>query len=157
MAAASRSMAISRLMVFAVSGRFRVTSATEPRVSTWTLDADIGLPLRLLVRRDGDSQTGEFGCEFDLARQAGICLVVGQLGEQLALIRHGCRQPALPLGIDINVTGRARAHAAANCGNAVIELTQGLHDLQAGLRIDLVLDSVAIDDTQKRHELTSVI
>src|SRR2546425_906107 len=73
MAAASRSMASCRLRVFALSGRFSVTSATAPRVSTWTLDADIGLPL--LVRSDRDAQPGEIGSELDLARQAGVVLV----------------------------------------------------------------------------------
>ena len=41
MAAASRSIAICRLSVLALSGRFRVTSATAPRVSTSILAAAI--------------------------------------------------------------------------------------------------------------------
>src|SRR5579884_2846862 len=82
--------------------------------------------------------------------------MVGQLREELALIRHRGGESRLPIRVDVYVTGRARAHAAAYSGDAVIELAQGLHDLQTGLGIDFMLDSVAIDDTQERHELTSV-
>src|SRR5580704_8933870 len=81
---------------------------------------------------------------------------MGQLREQLALVRHGGWQTGLPLEVDVDVTSRAGAHAATNGSDSVIELSKGLHDLQTRLCIDLMLDSVAIDDTQKRHELTSV-
>jgi hypothetical protein len=74
-----------------------------------------------------------------------------ELGQQLPLIRHHRRQARLPVRVDIHVTGGAGAHAAADRGHAVIELAQVLHDLESGLGLDFVLDSVAIHDTQERH------
>src|SRR5215468_2650343 len=83
MAAARRSIAICRLSVLPLSGRLSVTSATAPRVSTWTVGADTGL----LVGRDPDPQAGQLGGEFQLAREPGILLIVRELREQLALVR----------------------------------------------------------------------
>src|SRR6185437_16130607 len=97
-AAASRSIANCRLMVLKLSGRLSMTSATGPLVSTWTLGADIGY---LFVRRDRDTQASEIGSKFHLARQTRIRLMMRQLGQQLALVRHGRRQPGLPLGIHV--------------------------------------------------------
>src|SRR5262249_28180187 len=58
-------------------------------------------------------------------------------------------------GVHVHVAGGTRAHAAANRRDSIVELSKCLHDFQSGLRIHLMLDPVAIDDTQKRHELTS--
>src|SRR5579863_4894162 len=129
--AASRSMAICRLSVLALSGRLSVTSATAPRVSTCTVGAD--MTLRLLVRRDTDAQPGEFSGEVDLAGQARVLLVVRKLREQLLLIRHHRRQPRAPRRVDVHVAGGTGAHAAADRGHAVVELAQILHHLEAGL------------------------
>src|SRR5215469_6845581 len=144
MAAASRSMAICRLMVLAFVGRLSVTTATAPRGSTCTVACDMAL----LVRRDPDAQAGKLGSELELTRQPRVGLVVRELGEQLALIGHHGRQALLPLRIDIDVTGCTRAHAAADGGDPVVELAQVLHDLQAGLGVHLVLDAVTIDHAQ---------
>src|SRR5580692_13194432 len=85
-AAASRSMAICRLSVLALSGRLSVTRATAPRVSTCTVGADT--QVRLLVRRDADAQPGELRGEIQLAGQARILLVVRELREQFLLVGH---------------------------------------------------------------------
>src|SRR5579883_1031771 len=81
---------------------------------------------------------------------------MGQLRQQLPLIRHRRGQPGLPVGIDIDVAGGAGAHAAADRRDSIVELPQGLHDLETGLRLDLMLLTVAIDHTQQRHHLPLV-
>src|SRR5215469_11984481 len=91
--------------------------------------------------------------ELDLTGQARIALVVCELGQQLALIRHRRRQLLEPLRIDVHVARRARAHPAADRGDAVVELAQRLHDLQTFFGVNLMLDSIPIDDSQQRHVL----
>src|SRR5579863_6058523 len=126
MAAAIRSIAICRLSALPLSGRFNVTSATAPRVSTCTA----GAAIVLLVGCDPDAQPRELRGELQLAGKPGLLGGVAQLRDQLALVRHHGRQPCLPGGIDVDVTGRARAHAAADGCHAIIELTQVLHHFQ---------------------------
>src|SRR5579862_2102816 len=145
MAAASRSIAICRLSALPLSGRFNVTSATAPRVSTCTAFAAIAL----LVRRDPDAQTRELRSEFQLAGKPRVLGRMGQLRDQLALVRHHGWQPRLPRGIDIDVTGGARAHAATDGGHAIVELTQVFHHLQARATVHLMLDAVAIHHPQE--------
>src|SRR3569833_2501015 len=146
MAAANRSIAISRLSVLELSGRLRVTTATAPRVSTCTLEVDISQSL--FVRRDRYAQTDELVRELDLTRHPVIRLVVRQLGQQLLLIGHGRRQLRHPLRVHVHMAGSTGTHDAANGRDAVDELPKSLHDFQSGLRIHLMLDPVAIDDTQ---------
>src|SRR4029077_16176237 len=86
--------AICRLRVLALSGRFSVTTATAPRVSTWTL----GAATALLVGRASHAQAGQLRRELDLAGQAGVVLVVRQLRQQLALVgpNGGAGRPPFP-------------------------------------------------------------
>src|SRR5258708_36255907 len=148
MAAASRSIAICRLRALPFCGRLSVTSATAPRASTSTVTVAIGASL---VGRDTQAQPRELRGELQLAGKARVLLVVRELGEQFALIRHRRGQARLPLRVYVDVTGGARAHAAADGRDAVVELAQILHHLDSGLRLDLVLDSVAIHDPHQRH------
>src|SRR5215470_6924691 len=98
-AAASRSIAICRLSVL-LSGRLRVTSATAPRVSSST----VGVATASLVRRDPHAQPGKLWSELELTGETRILLIVRQLREQLALIRHHRGQAILPFRVDVHVT-----------------------------------------------------
>ncbi len=63
----------------------------------------------------------------------------------------GFGKRAGPALIDIHVAGGAGTQAAAYRGDAVIELAQDLHDLQTGLRLDLMLFAVPVHYDHPRH------
>src|SRR5690606_39646698 len=84
-----------------------------------------------LVRRDRYPQAGKLRSEFDLAGEARAGIVVGELHQQLALVRHRGWQLFRPFRIDIDVARGARAHSPADRGYTVLQLAQVLHHLRS--------------------------
>src|SRR5258708_36073064 len=89
MAAASRSIAICRLRALPFCGRVSGTSATAPRASTSAVTVAIGASL---VRRDTQAHRRALRGELQLALNARALLLVRELADQFALIRHRRRQ-----------------------------------------------------------------
>src|SRR5687767_7742742 len=94
--------------------------ATSPPRMANTYSQVMPNSIRLFVLGDGDLQPREGRGDFDLAGQAGVLAVVRQLAEKIAFVRHGCGQFVGPGRIDVDVAGRAGAHAATDGRDAVV-------------------------------------
>ena len=114
-------------------------------------EAALGRPDSFLGR-DLDLEARERRLERDLAGQPRSARPEAlELLEDFLLVALHRRQLVEPGLRDIDVAGRAGAHAAADRGDAVIEFAQRLHEAHALARIHAMHAAVAIGDGDLGH------
>jgi hypothetical protein len=101
---------------------------------------------------DRDAQPGQRSSELDLAGQARVRFAMREVGQQFALVGHRRGHLRRPLRIHIDMARPTGTHAPADRRDTVFQVAQRLHDLQAGLRLNLMFHSVSINYSQQRHE-----
>src|SRR5690349_3439079 len=62
------------------------------------------------------------------------------------------RQLGQPFRINIDMTGGAGAHAAADRSDAIVEIPQVFHQREGGVAFDVMLDAIPVGYLDQSHE-----
>src|SRR5690606_38460479 len=107
-----------------------------------------------LLRRYADGQPVELVIQLNLAAQPAVRAAVDHAVEHAVFLGVGRGQLLEPLRLDVDVTGRARARAAAFGDNALDGVVHGrFHNGRAGLGLDLTYRAVRLNVGHFGHGL----